>query len=83
MGRGKIIVAIDAGTTKVCTLIAEIGKEDTIHIIGVGVCPSRGLRKGVVVNKEGNEDNLKLDIFFKGGPGKKKVAVNYVNLIVL
>jgi DNA helicase-2/ATP-dependent DNA helicase PcrA len=38
---------------------------------------------GVIVNKEGNEDNLKLDIFFKGGLGKKKVAVNYVNLIVL
>lgn len=52
MARGKIIVAIDAGSTKVCTLIAEIGKEDNIHIIGVGVCPSRGLRKGVVVNIE-------------------------------
>ena len=38
---------------------------------------------GVIVNKEGNEDNLKVDIFFKGGPGKKKVAVNHVNLIVL
>lgn len=45
------IVGIDVGTTKVCTLIAERNEENgRLRIIGVGVAPSRGLRKGVIVN---------------------------------
>lgn len=47
------IVAIDVGTTKVCTLIAERNEESgRLRIIGMGVAPSRGLRKGVIVNAE-------------------------------
>lgn len=46
----RTIVGIDVGTTKVCTLVAEVGDEDELHIVGVGVVPSRGLRKGVIVN---------------------------------
>ncbi len=44
---GEIVVGIDVGTTKVCTLIAEVRAED-IHVVGVGVEPSRGMKKGVV-----------------------------------
>jgi len=45
-----IVVGIDVGTTKVCTLV---GREETpgqFHILGVGIEPSQGLRKGVVVD---------------------------------
>ncbi len=46
------IAAIDVGTTKICTLIAEVSDNGTTgpRIAGVGITPSRGLRKGVVVN---------------------------------
>jgi cell division protein FtsA len=46
----RTIVGIDIGTTKICTLVAEVDDEARLHIVGVGVAPSRGLRKGVVVN---------------------------------
>jgi cell division protein FtsA len=46
----RTIVGIDVGTTKVCTLVGEVYEDDQLRIIGVGVAPSRGLRKGVVVN---------------------------------
>ncbi len=47
------IVGIDVGTTKVCTLIGEQHEETgRLRIVGVGVAPSRGLRKGVIVNVE-------------------------------
>ncbi len=46
----RTIVGIDVGTTKVCTLVAEIDEEDQLHVVGVGVVPSRGLHKGVIVN---------------------------------
>ncbi len=46
----KTIASIDVGTTKVCTLVGEINELGVLRIIGVGVAPSRGLRKGIVVN---------------------------------
>ncbi len=48
----RSIVAVDIGTTKICTLVAEIGPspENIIRIVGVGTVPARGIRKGVVVN---------------------------------
>jgi cell division protein FtsA len=50
MARERIIVGIDVGTTKVCALIAAVSPEDQLEIIGAGITPSRGLRRGVVVN---------------------------------
>jgi cell division protein FtsA len=46
----RTIVGIDVGTTKICTLVGEVYDDSQLRIIGVGVAPSRGLRKGVVVN---------------------------------
>ncbi len=48
----KTIVGIDVGTTKVCTLIGEVDEAENLCIVGVGVAPSHGLSKGVVVNVE-------------------------------
>lgn len=46
----RTIVGIDVGSSKVCTLVGEVGNEGAVRVIGVGVAPSRGLRQGVVVN---------------------------------
>ena len=46
----RIITAIDVGTTKVCTTIAEVNDEGPIRVAGVGITPSKGLHKGLVVN---------------------------------
>jgi len=48
----RTIVGIDVGTTKVCTLVGQVGDVDTLRVIGVGVAPSRGLRKGVITDVE-------------------------------
>jgi cell division protein FtsA len=48
----RTIVGIDVGTTKVCTLIGEVDEADNTCILGVGVAPSQGLNKGMVVNVE-------------------------------
>jgi len=47
-----IIVGLDIGTTKICTVIGEIASDGVLDIIGEGTVPSDGLRKGVVVNLE-------------------------------
>jgi cell division protein FtsA len=45
-----IIVGIDVGTTKICTLIARIEGDEQLRILGVGIEPSRGLNKGMIVD---------------------------------
>ena len=50
MRKWKTVSAIDVGTTKVCTLIAEVGESGQMRIAGVGLVPSKGLHKGMVVN---------------------------------
>ncbi len=52
MARDRVVVGLDVGTTKVCTLIAEVKGGGQVQVVGVGVCPSRGVRKGVVVDMD-------------------------------
>ncbi len=47
---GDLIAALDVGTSKICAMIAEMVDEETLAVIGVGVVPSRGVRRGTVVN---------------------------------
>lgn len=44
------IVGIDVGTTKVCTLVGQLDEDGTLRIIGVGIEPSRGMRRGVITD---------------------------------
>ncbi|WP_020564799.1 cell division protein FtsA [Methylosarcina fibrata] len=48
----NLIVGLDIGTTKVAAIVGELTSEGHIEVIGIGSAPSRGLKKGVVVNLE-------------------------------
>ena len=48
----KTIAAIDVGTTKVATIMANVKANDDVEVLGVGVVPSHGLHKGIVVNMD-------------------------------
>src|SRR5919198_6311047 len=52
MSNDRIVVGVDVGSTKVCALIAEVAQDERLEVIGVGIVPSRGIRKGVVVNPD-------------------------------
>jgi len=54
---GEVIVGLDIGTTKVAAIIGEV-TEGGVDIIGVGTCPSEGLRQGVVVNIEATTNSI-------------------------
>lgn len=45
-----IVVGIDIGTTKVCTLVARLEGESGMRIMGVGIEPAQGIKKGNVVD---------------------------------
>ena len=50
MEREAVLVGIDVGTSKVCALIGEVARDGSLTIVGKGVVPAIGLRRGVVVN---------------------------------
>lgn len=47
---GRTVVGIDIGSSKICTLVGEVGEDSDLRIVGVGKTASRGIRKGVVVD---------------------------------
>src|SRR5574337_129042 len=48
----NLVVGLDIGTSKIVCIVAEINDEGMLDVIGMGTHPSRGLRRGVVVNIE-------------------------------
>ena len=53
-----LIVGLDIGTSKVVALVGEIAADNSIEIVGFGSQPSRGLKKGVVVNIESTVQSI-------------------------
>jgi len=51
-GDKNMIVGLDIGTSKVVAIVGEVNEEGNIEVVGIGSHPSRGLKKGVVVNIE-------------------------------
>ncbi|MGZ8215822.1 cell division protein FtsA [Methylomagnum sp.] len=48
----NLIVGLDIGTSKVACIVGEINEDGDVEVVGIGSHPSRGLKKGVVVNLE-------------------------------
>ncbi len=56
--KDNLIVGLDIGTTKICAIIGNL-TEEGLDIVGIGTSPSKGLRKGVVINIEGTVSAIK------------------------
>ena len=54
----KLIVGLDIGTSKVVAIVGEVSDDGEIEVIGIGSHPSRGLKKGVVVNIESTVQSI-------------------------
>ncbi|MFP6834877.1 MAG: cell division protein FtsA [Pseudomonadales bacterium] len=52
------VVGLDIGTSKVAAIVAEVTAQGDLEIIGLGSYPSRGLKKGVVVNIESTVQSI-------------------------
>ncbi len=54
----NMIVGLDIGTSKITAIVGEINENDELEIVGIGSHPSRGLKKGVVVNIESTVQSI-------------------------
>jgi len=80
MKKRSTLTSIDVGTTKVCTTIADIDDGDGIRVIGVGVTPSQGLHKGLVVNINDAKESIRESVKKAEQTSNYKVESAYIGV---
>ncbi|MFC1917026.1 cell division protein FtsA [Chloroflexota bacterium] len=96
MNKQDIIAAIDVGTTKICTIVADSDGAGGIRVLGVGIAPSKGLHKGLVVNinearesiresvrKAEQASNYKVDSAYVGVTGRHVTSLNNKGVVAI
>ena len=58
----NLIVGLDIGTSKVVTIVGEVSEDNKVEVIGIGSHPSRGLKRGVVVNIESTVQSIQRSV---------------------
>jgi cell division protein FtsA len=59
--KGRYIVGVDVGTTKICAVVAQVNKGG-LELIASGTVPSSGMRKGVVIDIEETANSIKMAV---------------------
>ena len=96
MQKRDILASIDVGTTKICTIIADTDDASGVRVLGVGIAPSRGLHKGLVVNinearesiresvsKAEQASNYKVDSAYVGVTGRHITSLNNRGVVAI
>ncbi len=76
----QTITSIDVGTTKICTTIADVNDGGGIRVTGVGITPSHGLHKGLVVNINEAKESIRESVKKAEQASNYKVESAYVGV---
>src|SRR5262245_990650 len=74
-----IIVGLDIGTTKIAAVVGELN-DGGLDVIGIGTQPSRGLKKGVIVNIDSTVASIKQAILEAEGMSGCEISQVYVGV---
>lgn len=74
------VAAIDVGTTKVCTIMADVYDNEGLRVLGVGVAPSRGLHKGLVVNINEAKESIRQSVRIAEQMAGRRLESAYVGV---
>ena len=74
------IGAIDVGTTKVCTIMADVYDGKDLRVLGVGVVPSHGLQKGLVVNINEAKESIRQSVRIAEQMAGRRLESAYVGV---
>ena len=80
MKKRSTLTSIDVGTTKICTTIADVSDGGDVRVIGVGLTPSRGLHKGLVVNINEAKESIRESVAKAEQASNYKVESSYVGV---
>ena len=62
MAKEVFYTAVDIGTSKVCTIVARVGTEGELKVLGTGIAPSQGVQKGCIENIEEVKEAVRASI---------------------
>ncbi|MBI2979450.1 MAG: cell division protein FtsA [Chloroflexi bacterium] len=79
MRKRTTLTAIDVGTTKICTIVAEVNDAD-VRVAGVGITPSNGMHKGLVVNINDARDSIRRSLIKAEQASGYKIESAYVGV---
>lgn len=77
---GELIISIDIGTSKVCTIIGRVNKNSQLDIVGRGMSPCNGLKKGVIVDIDSTAASIKSAVEEAESAANMRVGSAYVNI---
>jgi cell division protein FtsA len=80
MSKRNTLCAIDVGTTKVCTIVSEVSEAGLMRVAGVGLTPSQGLHKGLVVNINEAKESIRESVRKAEHASGYKVESAYVGV---
>jgi len=80
MKKRNVVASIDVGTTKICTILADVSDGDSPRVVGVGISPSRGLHKGLVVNINEARESIRDSVRKAEQASNYKVESAYVGV---
>jgi cell division protein FtsA len=96
MKKRKVVASIDVGTTKICTIMADVSEGESPRVVGVGISPSQGLHKGLVVNinearesirnsvrKAEQASNYKVESAYVGVTGRHVTSMNNRGVVAI
>ncbi len=96
MKRQNVVASIDVGTTKIATILADVSEGPNPRIVGVGIAPSQGLHKGLVVNinearesiresvrKAEQTSNYKVESAYVGVTGRHVTSMNNRGVVAI
>jgi len=96
MMKRNVVASIDVGTTKICTILADVSDSGSPRVVGVGVSPSKGLHKGLVVNinearesirdsvrKAEQASNYKVESAYVGVTGRHVTSMNNRGVVAI
>jgi len=74
------VAGIDVGTTKICTVVGRPQADGRLEVVGVGVTPSAGLKRGIIVDREDAIGTIRQSIDLAQGMAEVEIHSAYVGV---
>lgn len=81
MEAGDIIVGVDIGSSKVCTIVGQVNRNKGIDMLGIGTSPCDGVKKGIIVDIDDTATSISNSIAQAEKKINVKISSAYVNII--
>lgn len=81
MVAGDVMVGIDIGSSKVCTVVGQLNKSNGIDVLGMGTSPHNGIKKGIIVDIDNTANAIRNSVEQVENKIDIKINSAYVNII--